>query len=46
MLLVVSGSLLKDLGFDRVRRPRLDLGTGMGRVPPPTQQAGERKQYE
>src|SRR2546429_4885263 len=46
MLLVVSGSLLKGLGLDRVRLPRLDLGAGMGRAPPPTQQAGERKQYE
>ena len=46
MLLVVSGSLLKGLGLDRVRLPRLDLGAAMGRAPPPTQQAGERKQYE
>src|SRR5437868_6047120 len=46
MLLVFSGSLLKGLGLDRVRLPRLDLGAGMGRAPPPTQQAGERKQYK
>src|SRR3982750_3789926 len=36
MLLVVSGSLLKGLGLDRVRLRRLDVGAGMGRPPPPT----------
>src|SRR5690348_10611895 len=46
MLLVVSGSLFKGLGLDRVRLQRLDLGAVMRRVPPPTEQAGERKQYE